>query len=51
MPTGAGEPVVDDHRDADEGNPNDLRSSMVTLLLFVAMVVFLLGCTVWGWFG
>lgn len=36
---------------AEHGKPSEAESAVLTVLLFVGMVVFAVGCTMFGWFG
>lgn len=36
--------------EAEHKKPSEAESAILTILLFVAMVVFTIGCTMFGWF-
>ncbi|HHU38626.1 hypothetical protein [Propioniciclava sinopodophylli] len=36
---------------AEHQQPSEAESAVLTILLFAAMVVFAIGCTMFGWFG
>lgn len=36
---------------AQHKQPSEMESAVLTVLLFVGMIVFTIGCTMFGWFG
>ena len=36
---------------AEHQQPSEAESAVLTVLLFAGMVVFAVGCTMFGWFG
>ena len=36
---------------AEHGKPSETESAILSIVLFVAMLVFTVGCTMLGWFG
>lgn len=35
---------------AEHGKPSEAESAILTVVLFVAMLIFTVGCTMLGWF-
>lgn len=36
---------------AEHKQPSEMESAVLTVLLFLGMIVFTIGCTMFGWFG
>lgn len=50
MATEVDEPFEVEKPQAEHGQPSEVGSTIFTVLLFAAMVVFVIGCMMFDWF-